>query len=202
MHLTTLLLSLYGSRALAGCVFANTGATALPPNPHTIDLKRRATYSDAPLYPRDENRTLLGDLRKNITTPTGQTIANILLGTESGQAQIVGTPPSSPAACAADACCVWYNISSDLQETYQANLGCGDLARQAIRAGFHDAGTWSSPREAAGDNCCGADGSLVLSNEELNSTENLGLDMVAGLVTPLYEKYKDYNVTMADLIQV
>ncbi|KAI4146347.1 MAG: hypothetical protein LQ340_005973 [Diploschistes diacapsis] len=197
MIFSTILLPLLAARALAGCVFARDEHRE---NPHT-NLRQRTAFLDTPLYPRDENRTLIGDLRYNISTPIGKTIAGILLGTESGQSNTPGTPPTTSDACKADACCIWYNISSDLTNTYQLNAGCGDLARQAIRAGFHDAATWSAVHEAKGDNCCGADGSLLLSGTELNRADNLGLEDMPGLLNPLYTKYKKYGVGMADLIQ-
>lgn len=56
-----------------------------------------------------EPGVLIGDLVKGITSPTGQTIANILLGTETAQSQDIGTPPSSGgvAGCkkSTDKCC-------------------------------------------------------------------------------------------------
>ena len=174
----------------AGCVYANQAAGA------SGDLRKRSI--DKPLVPRDQTRTLIGDLRYNISTPVGQAVANIILGKESGQNLTVGTAPTTTKACKADPCCVWYKISQNLTATFAADNRCGDTARAAIRAGFHDAFTWSAPREAKGNNCCGADGSLLLSGVEINSTDNLGLELVPGLLFPLYNEYK---VGMADLIQ-
>ena len=198
MHLSVFSLALFAARAFAGCVFANQGG-ANGENPHG-DLRRR-DISEEFLQPRDQTRQLIGDLRYNITTTTGQSIANIILGKESGMSDAMSPKPTTPKACKADKCCVWYNISSDITTTFQQNAGCGDLARQAIRAGFHDAATWSAPREANGKNCCGADGSLLLSSKEINRTENLGLEMMPGFLIPLYQKYAKNKVSMADLIQ-
>ena len=178
----------------AGCVYANQAAGI---NPRTPDLHKRDI--DESLVVRDENRTLIGDLRYNITTPVGRSIANIILGTETGQNQTVGTAPTTTQACKADPCCVWYKIAQNLTARFREDAPpCGDAARALVRAGFHDAATWSAPREAKGNNCCGADGSLLLSGKEINSTDNLGLEMVPGLLMPLYQEYK---VGMADLIQ-
>ena len=187
------LLPLFLGMVSAGCVYANKDAKE---NTHSKDLRKRSF--DQPIYPRDANRTLIGDLRYNITTPTGQSIANILLAKETGQNLTVTSKPTTTKACKADKCCVWYSIAANLTQTFRQNFGCGDLARQAIRAGFHDAATWSSSREAKGRNCCGADGSLLLSGSEINNTENLGLELIPGLLMPLY---KDFKVGMADLIQ-
>ena len=202
MRLLAISCSLFAARALAGCVFANQdGASTENPHDENGELRRRDVSEDEALEARQQTRQLIGDLRYGITTPVGQSIANIILGSESGQSDVMGTKPTTTKACKADACCVWYNISSDITNILAQNGGCGDLARQVIRAGFHDAATWSAPREAKGKNCCGADGSLVLSGKELNRTENLGLDMVAGFFSPLYQKYRANKVGMADLIQ-
>ncbi|KAF2820355.1 heme peroxidase, partial [Ophiobolus disseminans] len=97
-----------------------------------------------------------------------------------------------------DPCCRWYYISEELDEEFvDADGTCNSLARQSIRMGFHDAGTWSAKLAAAGQNYGGADGSLVMF-DELTRPENFGLETAAGLTHQLYKKY---NVTMADLIQ-
>ena len=221
MHLLPLTLSLFAARALAGCAFARDGAES----PHG-DVIKRDIPSD--LVPRDQTRTLIGDLQYNITTPVGRSIANIILGSESGQSDVMGTIPKGNKACKADACCVWYNISMDLTNLFQANAGCGDLARQVIRAGFHDAASWSlitkvkttKPKATTSKNSdCkatapspagtttvtttggGADGSLILSGVEINRTENIGLEDVPGALMPIYQKYAKNKVSMADLIQ-
>lgn len=67
-------------------------------------LPQAATPDDG-----SEPGVLIGDLVKGITSPTGQTIANILLGTETAQSQDIGTPPTSGgvAGCkkSTDKCC-------------------------------------------------------------------------------------------------
>jgi hypothetical protein len=145
---------------------------------------------------------LIGDLLTGITTPIGQSIANILLGTESGQSDTPGTPPAKGgvAGCKSskDKCCIWYSISADLTRDFRGPTGrCNDMARAAIRLGFHDAGTWSKKLAAAGQDFGGADGSFVLFNE-ITRKENRGLELINVLAKRYQAKYK---VGMADLIQ-
>jgi len=152
-----------------------------------------------------EPGTLLGDLKNAITTPTGRTIANILLGTETGQSQDPATPPAKGGVdgckTSTDKCCIWYSISADLTKAFKGKTGrCNALARMAIRLGFHDAGTWSQKLADAGQDFGGADGSLVLFNE-ISRGENKGLELIVVLAKQLMSKYKNSGVTMADLIQ-
>lgn len=146
---------------------------------------------------------LIGDLLTGITTPVGQSIANILLGVESAQSGTTGTPPipnPNKRSCktSSDVCCVWYAISADLSRDFRGPTGrCNDMARAAIRLGFHDAGTWSQKLAAAGQDFGGADGSFVLFNEILRK-ENRGLE----LITIMAIAYKvKCGVRMGDLIQ-
>jgi len=168
-------------------------------------------HSFALPVPQEENDdgsepgTLLGDLKNGITTPTGQTIANILLGTETGQSQDPATPPANGGVggckTSTDTCCIWYSISADLTKAFKGKTGrCNAVARMAIRLGFHDAGTWSQKLANAGQDFGGADGSLVLFNE-ITRRENRGLEVVVALAKVLQAKYKNNKVTMADLIQ-
>ncbi|CAG8982569.1 hypothetical protein HYALB_00007285 [Hymenoscyphus albidus] len=152
-----------------------------------------------------EPGVLIGDLVKKITTPTGQTIANILLGTETAQSQDIGKAPSNGgvAGCkkSTDQCCIWYSISADLTNSFKGPSGrCNARARMAIRLGFHDAGTWSKTLAAAGKDFGGADGSLVLFNE-ITRQENRGLEVIVGLAKAMFQKYKGSGISMADLIQ-
>lgn len=212
MLLSLLLLPALASQALAGCAFAKRAAdgSVVP------DLEARAAagaVDDAvdaphPLEPRATkitSRVLIGDLVTTISSPVGTQVAGILLGTISGRTVAEqGTKPVDPVACAADPCCAWYDISNSLVNTFRNNGGCGDTARAAVRGGFHDAATWSASEAAKGDNCCGADGSLLLNPTEINRTDNLGLQALPGLLLPIYEQYQGTNVSvsMADLIQM
>lgn len=93
---------------------------------------------------------------------------------------------------------VWHNISSDLTKQFRGSDGdCNDDARAAIRAAFHDAGTYSLKLAAAGRVGGGADGSLILANE-YNRTENQGL---LNISTKLHALALQYNVGVADTIQ-
>jgi hypothetical protein len=111
------------------------------------DLRKRIAQVDGNVD-GDAPAELLGDLITGITTPIGQTIANILTGAESGQSAAAGyTPPLlGTAACKKDTCCVWSYISAVMTAAFIGPTGrCNSLARQAIRLGFHDAGTCSAP---------------------------------------------------------
>jgi hypothetical protein len=74
---------------------------------------------------------------------------------------------------------------------------CNSLARQAIRLGFHDAGTWSKSLAAAGQDFGGADGSIALAGENTRA-ENNGLQ---GVIQKMSTVQKTFGVGMADLIQ-
>lgn len=152
------------------------------------------------LGPRQEDRStdaeLIGDLRNGITTPLGQEIANILLGKQSGLAFSTGTPPKNPATCATstDVCCPWWLISAALTADFvdKSTGQCTDLARAAIRLGFHDAGSWSKFVDHGG-----ADGSFLLFNE-VSRPENRGLEDIDKYARKII---KQYGVGAADLIQ-
>lgn len=149
----------------------------------------------------DVSMGLIGDLQKGITTPVGQSIANILHGTESGQSSAMGTMPSSSSSCknSKDVCCLWYFVSRDLTAAFKGPTGrCNELARAAIRLGFHDAGTWSKKLAATGQDFGGADGSLVLFNE-ISRSENRGLELIVASAKVMKAKYP--TLSMADLIQ-
>lgn len=93
---------------------------------------------------------------------------------------------------------VWHEISSDLTKQFLGPDGdCNDNARAAIRAAFHDAGTYSLKLAAAGRVGGGADGSLILA-EEYNRTENQGLSDISSKLHTLALQYK---VGVADTIQ-
>lgn len=62
--------------------------------------------------------------------------------------------------------------------------------------GFHDAATWDKTLSYGG-----ADGSLLLSSEEMSRFENVPLAAIAAQTKTWYNKYKQYGVGMADLIQ-
>ena len=93
---------------------------------------------------------------------------------------------------------VWHNVSSALAKQFHGSDGdCNDHARAAIRAAFHDAGTYSSKLAAAGRVGGGADGSLILA-KEYNRTESRGLSDISSKLHALALRY---NVGVADTIQ-
>ncbi|KAF2500188.1 heme peroxidase [Lophium mytilinum] len=150
----------------------------------------------------DATPILIGDLKSGITSPVGQSIANILLRQEDAQAAPVGYKPPgvlSSKACKADTCCVWFYVSAALTSAFKGPTGrCNEIARQAIRLGFHDAGAWSQSNAAAGQDFGGADGSILLSGSEISRPENKGL---AGIAALAKATAKSFGVGYADLIQ-
>ena len=164
-----------------------------------IDAQEPATGLEDP---NENNSRMIGDLKQGATTPVGQSIQNILLRTESAE----GTnsrylPPALLGSnkCKADTCCVWAYVSLAMSLKFTGPTGrCNDLARAAIRLGFHDAGTWSSSLAANGQDFGGADGSIVLSGSEVNRPENNGLQAI---IKQMATWQKLFGVSMADLIQ-
>lgn len=105
-------------------------------------------------------------------------------------------PDLNSAACAADTCCVWDYIQNDLVAMFSNSDGtCNDLARAAVRMGFHDAGAWSV---TSGNG--GADGSIVLSPDEINRSENNGLQQIRSDALAILSQYSSFNVGAADLV--
>jgi len=74
---------------------------------------------------------------------------------------------------------------------------CTESARAAIRAGFHDAGSWSDKLAAQGQDYGGADGSLYLYGESTRS-ENNGLQEITATLGALAQKH---HVGVADMLQ-
>ncbi|PHH92327.1 hypothetical protein CDD83_7916 [Cordyceps sp. RAO-2017] len=83
------------------------------------------------------------------------------------------------------------------QAMVEPNRTCNDVARAAIRLGFHDAAAWEMGMRSGG-----ADGSVVLARECETRPENSGLQDVCGRMRTWFDKYKRNNVSMADLIQM
>jgi manganese peroxidase len=73
---------------------------------------------------------------------------------------------------------------------------CNDAARSAVHLGFHDAGAWSKTSGSGG-----ADGSLVLSLDEINRSENNGMQDIRLKAIALLAKYASWGVGAADLVQ-
>ena len=157
--------------------------------------KRQADAADSDL--------LLGDL---LTVPTSEwtqtawDVAGILLGNlEPTSAETYNPPRFDSLDCAWDRCCPWWYAAKDMHRLFHGASGrCTKYARFAVRLGFHDAGTWSKFTGTKG----GADGSILLSPDELSRTENSGLSEIAVKMRAFYEQYRDYGLSMADIIQV
>ncbi|RDW64717.1 peroxidase-6 [Coleophoma cylindrospora] len=102
------------------------------------------------------------------------------------------------AACPA----VWTNVVAELKGMFfDSSIGqCNDDARAAIRAAFHDCGTWDKSQGSTG----GCDGSLILADEAGQRAENNGLQDISAKLLKLQKKYVaiDSSVTVADMIQV
>ncbi|KAH9999716.1 peroxidase [Xylariaceae sp. FL0662B] len=140
---------------------------------------------------------LLGDLINGASTAVGKIIKDVLQGGSAVGDTSGYTAPgelgSSP--CNEDPLCVWSYIIRDLSSTFTDSNGCTDLAAGAIRQGFHDAATWDK-NSAYG----GADGSLLLS-DEMTRSENRGLENISAQTNTWFDEYKQYGISMADLIQ-
>ncbi|KFA80065.1 hypothetical protein S40288_08219 [Stachybotrys chartarum IBT 40288] len=152
-----------------------------------------------------QSSEMIGDLETlddSELTPTGRAIKDILLGDALAENLVNITlivPPRDSAACAQDTCCIWKHIADDMRDAMIGSaLRCNDAARQAIRLGFHDAGTWSRSTGSGG----GADGSIVLTDECEDRAENNGLEEICAQMRIWHAEYQSYGVSMADLIQM
>ncbi|KAK2598369.1 hypothetical protein N8I77_011789 [Diaporthe amygdali] len=166
---------------------------------------RRDLFADLRNTPVLATRStaLLGDLLNEASatlSAVGAEISSVLTGVLTALADADSyTPPGaidSP-ECAADVCCKWSHIVSDIRGDFEDNGECTATARGAIRLGFHDAAAWQSSLTTGG-----ADGSVVLNADELARIENRGLQDIAAQTQTWFDQYKQYNITMADLIQM
>jgi manganese peroxidase len=167
----------------------------------------KTTLDDILLHARQSSGAveMLGDLvttaDRDLST-TGKAIKAILEGQQSPedhQATYNRVPSRDSRACREDTCCIWKHIADEMYNKFHGESGrCNKFARQAVRLGFHDAATWS---KAIGKDGGGADGSILLANE-LGQSEHNGLQDIGTVVRGWYNKYRQYDVTMADLIQV
>jgi hypothetical protein len=91
---------------------------------------------------------------------------------------------------------VWTQVKGELNTLFMSGSQCNDLARAAIRAIFHDCGSWDTTQKFTG----GCDGSLIVGTTpdvELDRGENRGLQTIAGVLKDLATKYK---TSVADMI--
>lgn len=151
----------------------------------------------------EDPKELIGDLlilADSKLTSISKDIKAILLGTLTAESSTIDTAiPSAlgSSACAADTCCVWKWVAYDMIAKFNGTSGrCTRFARGAVRLGFHDTGAWSKTSSYGG-----TDGSILLT-DELSRTENNGLADVGAWMKTLYNKYHQYGVGMADLIQM
>ncbi|KAK1990430.1 peroxidase [Colletotrichum falcatum] len=156
-----------------------------------------------------DSNELLGDLATlddSQLTAVGKSVKQLLTGSDAPESDEAystslrggNLAPKGTQACAADTCCIWKYIANDLQGAFRGASGrCTDLARAAVRLGFHDAGGWSKNTGALG----GADGSIILAAEEMSRGENRGLEEIVAQTKVWYGQYKQYGIGMADLIQ-
>lgn len=155
------------------------------------ELQRHAVLST-------RSTQLLGDLvGSNNLTAAGSQISAILVGTDTaiGNTDVYQVPDTQDSQrCRDDECCRWSYAVRMFQQTY---AGCNDLARQAIRLGFHDAATWNISTPTGG-----ADGSVVLNDEEAARFENKGLQDIIAQMKQWHDQLQRYDVGMADLIQM
>lgn len=152
---------------------------------------------------RQASKELLGDLKTLADaklTPIAKDIKAILLDQKSAESSSIDTSiPAGAigsAACKADPCCHWKWLSYEMTARFNGTSGrCNKFARQAVRLGFHDAGVWSKDSGYGG-----ADGSILLSNE-MSRVDNNGLAVIAEQTNKWYNKYGQYGMSMADIIQ-
>ncbi|RDA91963.1 hypothetical protein CP533_1360 [Ophiocordyceps camponoti-saundersi (nom. inval.)] len=163
------------------------------------DLKARA--AELALLGTDE---LLGDLRtlpSDRLTHTGSEIRDLLTGRGFPEELLntyVFPPARDSAECRADTCCIWKHIADVMRREMIGSAGrCNNLARQCVRIGFHDAGTWSKSNGLGG----GADGSIILARECYTREIHRGLESGCDRIQVWYDEFKQYGISMADLIQ-
>ncbi|KAI7784334.1 ligninase h2 precursor [Diaporthe eres] len=177
-------------------------ASMVSASPYHANRELFADLRNTPVL-ATRSTSLLGDLLNEASSTlsaVGAEISSILTGVLDALADGDNyTPPGdidSP-ECAADTCCKWSHIVSDIKGSFTDGDGCTAAARGAIRLGFHDAAAWQSSLSSGG-----ADGSVVLNADELARIENRGLQDIAKQTQTWFDQYKQYNITMADLIQM
>ncbi|KAI3529154.1 peroxidase [Colletotrichum filicis] len=188
---------------------AATPVIAYPGMKNTFaEIRSRADVDGNGADDGDSNE-LIGDLitlDDSKLTAVGSSVKKLLTGFDNPESDdaypTVGRSgtlaPKGSAACAADTCCIWKYIANDLQGTFRGRSGrCTGFARAAVRLGFHDAGGWSKGTGNLG----GADGSIILASEEIARGENHGLEEIVAQTQVWFDRYKQFGIGMADLIQ-
>lgn len=160
--------------------------------------------------PSLDSNDLIGDLATlpdSQLTAVGRDVKATILGQADGQSLAAYTTPVpqlGTAACAADTCCVWKYISDAMAAAFRGPSGrCTNLARGAVRLGFHDAAGFSKATAPLGG---GADGSIVLAPQEMTRRDNRGLEEIVAQMKVWYARFRAApgggGVSMADLIQM
>lgn len=95
---------------------------------------------------------------------------------------------------------IWSQVASQLKSDFS---GCNDFARSAIRFAFHDAAGYSSSNSQYAPASGGADGSLLLNDDEIsrNTEAPMKENYRDPYLLPFYQKYKGQGVGAADLVQ-
>lgn len=93
---------------------------------------------------------------------------------------------------------IWSEIATNLKQVY---ANCNNAARSAIRFAFHDAAGYSSLTVPYGPATGGADGSLLLNDEEIARSDNNPLQVFRANLLRSYNAYKDRGVGAADFVQ-
>ncbi|KAL8412981.1 hypothetical protein RB596_009510 [Gaeumannomyces avenae] len=91
---------------------------------------------------------------------------------------------------------VWGAVKAELNQKFMTGTECNGLARAAIRAIFHDCGSWDQSQGLVG----GCDGSLVTGvtpDVELDRPENRGLQTIAAY---LKDAATRHGTSVADMI--
>ncbi|KXT09069.1 hypothetical protein AC579_1156 [Pseudocercospora musae] len=95
---------------------------------------------------------------------------------------------------------IWTQIASDLRTDF---AGCNDLARSSIRFAFHDAAGYSVKNPSYAPASGGADGSLLLNDEEISRPANnpLKQNYRDKYLLGKYKQYRSNGISAADLVQ-
>lgn len=189
------------STLVSSCAGAATLAQAYP-GMHMVLSEIKAREDNDTEF---DSKELIGDLL-NLTdsqlTPVGRSVKKIITDDgEDGQSNEAypNVPTRDTPECAADTCCIWHYVSADMASQFRGPSGrCTNLARQAVRIGFHDAAGWSKGTGPLG----GADGSIVLAAEEMTRPANRGMEEIVQQMKNWFNEYSTYGVSMADLIQM
>ncbi|GME22861.1 hypothetical protein GTA08_BOTSDO01699 [Neofusicoccum parvum] len=94
---------------------------------------------------------------------------------------------------------VWSSVSADLTSAFVTNGECNDLARATLRLAFHDMGTFSLSAPFTAPAGGGADGSLLLNDDEMTRPENNN-DPVKNSRAFLLSLQTKHSVGAADLV--